>query len=288
MTKPETQKSTRIEPGYSIEEARYNLYGRFLDIAQNIAKRPLGASPSGYVMVELVQHPDRQMDHNFPHHFLEAMKLRLMWDIQRLVNPYRSFRDGVDGARFTTCLEVIGRKTDLGNIPRKIEALSPLSPAVQEMTYLESAALMTPESRLYMKFGGQAPADGEAEFKVTLTSFPNLKNVYPTKSFKFFAAANGFRILSSEKNNDSPYLQVTVLGPNEKLTNLAEFTFIRRIRRPSERLKRPYLPVLQANRTDFLISDRLSPLRKMEDTTNVSDSYSPSRTAAATNFRPSL
>ena len=225
-----------IEPGYSVEEALSKLHADFSEIAGSLGLRPPGLSPSGYVMLELVRHPDRQQERNFPHRFLAAMKLRPAGENRRAVEPRRRFGPADEENRFTTCLAVLARKNDIAAIPAKIRALDPSSQAAREMTCLESASLEPPESRLFLEPGDRV-ADGTAElFEAVLLSFPGRKTLFPIDAFTGLAEKNGFQVIRAKKNDATGYLHVLMSGPREGLINLAEFSMTWLIKRPGEKI----------------------------------------------------
>jgi hypothetical protein len=224
-----------IEPGYAPEEALDKLGNDFSAIAAKAARRPPGVSPFGYVMLEVARHPDRQQKRNFPINFLAALKLHLAGVIRRVVAPRRPFSGQGPGIRYTTSLAVLAKRNHLATLPAKIRAMEPSAPAAWEMTCLESASVVAPESRLFLD-GEEGGAGRAAAYEALLLPLPRRDDFFPLGSFTRLASGNGFKIMSSKKLEALGYLSVLLTGPRERLLNLAEFSLIWCLTRPGAKM----------------------------------------------------
>lgn len=241
LVKPRLIEPRLIETGYSAEEALAGLQADFSEIAGKLAGRPAGSSPSGFVMLELVRHPDRQGEGEFPHLFLAAMNLRPAGQTSRVVRPRRFFGPGgPPGTSYSVCLAVLAHKRDVAAIPAKIKALDPSSPVVREMTCLESASIMAPASRLFFEPGDQAFIGRAEQFEAVLLPLPNNKGRYPIIAFTKLAVKHGFKIVQS-KRSGAGHLHILIWGPGEKLMDLAEFSLVWSLKRPGEKLWKRFL-----------------------------------------------
>ncbi|MDR1044366.1 MAG: hypothetical protein LBP33_04505, partial [Candidatus Adiutrix sp.] len=78
LSEPAPPPETPARPGYGFEETRRFLSERFQAAAESVRSLPAGACPDGYLVVEMVRHPDRLDKREFPGHFLQYLGLTLL------------------------------------------------------------------------------------------------------------------------------------------------------------------------------------------------------------------
>lgn len=246
-TKPEIPKE--VEAGYGFEEARQNLLNRFEVVAAWARGLPGGACPDGYVVIEVVLHPDRLARANFPRHFLRYLKLSVLGSHKFKVRPKRAFhaaggpmtkdlslprrqkrfilnrRESPSAARRTISLYVAGKKEDLAAVAQKFRDIWPDSPASRQMACLETVNPLDAASLI--KTSGDSETDS---FEVALHLLPEADSDFPLAAFCVYAGEAGFTAHREHGLKAGGLVFVPVHGPRAGLLRLAQFVFVREIK----------------------------------------------------------
>jgi hypothetical protein len=212
--------------GYEFEEARFFLMERFQAAAESIDSLPAGACPDGYLVVEIVQHPDRLGGGEFPSHFLSYLGLTIVGSRHLTLSPRRLFeRPEADPNRTTVSLYVAGPKAAFVGAADKFRELWPDSKAAAQMACLETVRLLDQASRLLSE-----GAAGVAVFDVTLFPLPRSDDQeFPFRHFRAFAAEAGFDLKADCLIRRGGLLFLPVHGLRASLPRLAQFVFVRQI-----------------------------------------------------------
>ncbi|MDR0548989.1 MAG: hypothetical protein LBI10_06220 [Deltaproteobacteria bacterium] len=232
-------KLAKSTVGYELEEARKRLLSCFEVIAAWIDRLPPLACPEGYVVLEVVLHPQRLRRVDCPRQFLNYLNFTILGSRKIKICPSKTFSVKSDltdldspelGApdpdlSHTISLYVAGRLEELSAIDQKIMAIQPDSPPAREITGLESVNPLDPADCLKSLGPNQA-----AYYEVTLHQLPNAGENFPLSQFLAYAKATGFKASSELELKIDGLFFVPVSGSLSGLRYLAQFVFVREIK----------------------------------------------------------
>lgn len=222
------------DPGYDLEESRLNLIENFQSIIDALKDKPTNTMPQSYLTFEMVMHPERTSEINYPRALIKYLKLACLIHYRRPITPRSYFGNEAElPGNGTIVLLLSCQKKYLTEIPEKLKKLWPGCRAKFEMANVEKAQVLEPHNRLDPATTALAtPTEQQDElFGAILLSFPNGQNAIG--ELCNYAAPIGFSIVECLPYNKRGDVVVCLKGPRARLVDLAEFQFIHSIGHPS-------------------------------------------------------
>jgi hypothetical protein len=236
---PGLEDLTPSATSYDLEESREYLRNRFQAIANWIRQLPPGACPDGYVVLEVVLHPQRLRSVDFPDHFLRYLNLTVLRRRTIKHRPRKEFDPKPDqpdpdadffsssphvGPGQTFSLYVVGRQKDLEVVDRKIQDIQPNTPISREMTFLETINSLKQADCIKLSRDTQNDS-----FEVTLQRLSSAGENFPLAQFCAYAQTAGFTVALEYHHKFEDLFIIPVNGSRLRLPHLAQFVFVRQI-----------------------------------------------------------
>jgi hypothetical protein len=228
------------ERGYPVEDAKAIAAQGLAMVKEEFGTLPSSLAPGGFVLIELIRHPERQKNINFPKNLIKKLKLIPIEILEGTVTVRSSFNHQNYGnePQLTTRILATAQRRGLKSSETVLTNLRPESREGAELACLEAirpfkaSVPSLPRSRLTM-----VGEDSLAQFLASLYPIPG-ERLRLEKGFTSLAKKLGFGPLSELGQGrairfpgkaKAHLLEIRLLGPVLNVFELVKFTLLESI-----------------------------------------------------------
>ncbi|MGK0271421.1 MAG: hypothetical protein ACI88H_002080 [Cocleimonas sp.] len=210
---------------YTLNEVVSRLKPQFESVTRDISLLDEFLSPKGYVVTKLTLHPSYIAKGHFPKKLLRSMGVHSIGSKAAEVKPDKWTKKGEPKLSPSTSIFVAGKKEQLIAFSNQLGEMTSETVGADELAKVWSIELIDPISKI--KKGKQ---NDSKYYEIGLQLIPGSASEFIKKSFVNYAVSLGFEVNTDLAIEVSNLWFIPVLGSKEKLSILAEHTFIRVLR----------------------------------------------------------
>jgi hypothetical protein len=228
LTSPITPPPSMMEKHspYTFDESVARLTPELQSTATKLAELPGSARPNGKTVAAITLHPSYTAKSYYPSALFDALNVEPIGSKESTIKPQKWTRKGEPETVRTTTIFVQGDLTTFEELPTKIAALSPSSPAGKDVVKIEQVKSISEVDRV--KNVDATTTDKELE--VVLHIGDTNASSYILNGFKSYVEELELDVDLDKRLQMDGLCFVAVKAPGSKAQELAKFSYLRAVR----------------------------------------------------------